>query len=115
MRPDTSGLEMEGELHQILTVMQFSFTKIDGIIDALSYWMDRMSEHINKHAEHLDMVERRVDKQVIASGMQKQLEKVLTTLQAKAEDLEAHSQLNNTHIVGLAEFTNIGNMTTFVE
>ncbi|KAJ1215016.1 hypothetical protein NDU88_002626 [Pleurodeles waltl] len=63
-----------------------------------------------------DTSERQVseaeDKQVIASGAQKQNEKSLTALQAKAEDLEARSHQNSREIVGLAESTNVGNMQT---
>ncbi|KAJ1153417.1 hypothetical protein NDU88_006177 [Pleurodeles waltl] len=71
-----------------------------------------MSERIDKHAEHLEMVERGVseaeDEQVTASGEQKQLEKAVTALQAKAKDLEACSNRNNLRIVGLVESINGG-------
>ena len=78
-----------------------------------------MSECLDKHTERLDMVERHVsdieDDQVTAVASQKQTEKVLVTLQAQAEDLEACSLRNNLWIVGLAESTNITNMERFVE
>ncbi|KAJ1114842.1 hypothetical protein NDU88_003072 [Pleurodeles waltl] len=50
----------EQDLHQILLAMQHSLTQTDGKIDFLSYRMDRMTEHLDKHAECLDQSERRV-------------------------------------------------------
>ncbi|KAJ1132570.1 hypothetical protein NDU88_010878 [Pleurodeles waltl] len=58
MGPASPMLEMGGELCQILTVMQFSLTKIDGKIESLSYHMDMVLERIKQHAEQVDMVER---------------------------------------------------------
>ncbi|KAJ1159932.1 hypothetical protein NDU88_000436, partial [Pleurodeles waltl] len=74
--------------------------------------MDCMSERLDKHAEHIDLVERRVsaDKQVTMSAMKKQMDKVLQTLQVKVKDIEARSQRINLRIVGILESTNIGNM-----
>ncbi|KAJ1090841.1 hypothetical protein NDU88_003969 [Pleurodeles waltl] len=81
--------------------------------------MDRISERVSKHAERLDQLKRRVleveDERVSTLEIEKQLEKGLSMLQAKAEYLEARSRCNNLHIVGLAESTNIGNMETFME
>ncbi|KAJ1113071.1 hypothetical protein NDU88_001330 [Pleurodeles waltl] len=98
--------------------MQFSLTKIDGGIDAVSFRMDRLSEHLDKLAEFPDMIERSVseveDEQVTTSEQQKQLHKALSSLQAKTEDLETCSCKNNLHIVGLAESTNLGNMEKYV-
>ena len=65
------------------------------------------------------MVERRVseveDGQVATINTQKQMEKTLYTLQAKAKDLETRSWCNNLQIVGLAVSTNILNMEQFIE
>ncbi|KAJ1138592.1 hypothetical protein NDU88_004973, partial [Pleurodeles waltl] len=54
----SSGEELD--LRQILEAMQHSLTQIDGKIDSLSYCMDRMTEHLDKHAERLNQSERRV-------------------------------------------------------
>ncbi|KAJ1140419.1 hypothetical protein NDU88_006771 [Pleurodeles waltl] len=48
----------EQDLRQILVVMQYSLTQIDGKIDSLSYRMDRMTERLDKHAERLDQLGR---------------------------------------------------------
>ncbi|KAJ1107612.1 hypothetical protein NDU88_005002 [Pleurodeles waltl] len=71
-----------------------------------------MSELLDRHSERIDMVERQMsegeDKQVTALSTQKRMDKVLHTLQAKVEDLEARLR-HNIRIVGLAESTNNGN------
>ncbi|KAJ1153535.1 hypothetical protein NDU88_006294 [Pleurodeles waltl] len=81
--------------------------------------MNTMSECIDKHAEHVDIEERRMseteDKQVSISVTQKQFEKALTSLQTKSNDLEAPSRRNILHIVCLLESTNVGKMETFVK
>ncbi|KAJ1153506.1 hypothetical protein NDU88_006265 [Pleurodeles waltl] len=58
--PKIEDSEKEGgaELKQIPTVMRHSHSKIDGKIDAFTFRMDRMSERLLKHAEHLHLVER---------------------------------------------------------
>ncbi|KAJ1080977.1 hypothetical protein NDU88_001164 [Pleurodeles waltl] len=66
--------------------------------------LGRISVRIAKHAERLDMVERRMldakDEQIATSALRKQLRKVLSSLQAKTEDLEACSRRNNLQIEG---------------
>ena len=110
---------MSPELRQMLTTMQQSLTKIYGKIDALTFRMDRMTKRLDKHTEHLDMVERRVteaeEEQVTTAESQRQTKKVLATLRAKTEDLEARSRRNNLRIVGLPETTNISNMERYVK
>ncbi|KAJ1218417.1 hypothetical protein NDU88_005997 [Pleurodeles waltl] len=85
--PNASGSELVGELHQILNALQLSLTRIDGKIDTFPYRMDRMPESIDKHAQRLVMVEQRVsepeDEKVTTLEAQKQLEEMLTTLQAR--------------------------------
>ena len=109
--------EMNSELRQMLVTMQQSLTKIDGKIDALTFRMDRMTERLDKHTERLDMVERRVaeKEQVSTAEAQRQVEKTLAAVQAKAEDLEARSRRNNLRILGLPESTHVTNMETFIE
>ncbi|KAJ1194129.1 hypothetical protein NDU88_003424 [Pleurodeles waltl] len=90
-----SGTEVDTDLKHTLEAVQQSLTKID----TLTFRMDRMSERLYKRSEPLDMVEWRVseaeDEQVTVTAAQKQLDKLLLTLQAKEEDLEAHSRRNN--------------------
>ncbi|KAJ1109587.1 hypothetical protein NDU88_006947 [Pleurodeles waltl] len=78
-----------------------------------------MAEWLEKHAERLDAMERRVseieDKQAAASIAQKKMDKLLLTLQAKTEDLEARSRRNNLHIVGIAKMMTIDNMGWDIE
>ncbi|KAJ1198832.1 hypothetical protein NDU88_002671 [Pleurodeles waltl] len=99
--------------------MKLRLTEIDGKNDALSYRMERMPELVDNNTECVEVVERRVleakGEQATVAGTQKQLERALVTLQEKAEDLEACSWVNNLHIVGLAESTNVENMKSFVE
>ncbi|KAJ1137115.1 hypothetical protein NDU88_003528 [Pleurodeles waltl] len=47
----------EPELKQILAAMQQSLTQLDTKIDSCSFRMDRMTEQLNRHAEHLDQSE----------------------------------------------------------
>ncbi|KAJ1088147.1 hypothetical protein NDU88_001306 [Pleurodeles waltl] len=117
-----ASAETNVDLKQMLVFVQRSLTKIDGNIDALMYRMDRMSNRLDKHAEHLDQVERRVSEGEVDHGTlataQKKVDRLLLTLQAKAADLEAleaSSCRNNVHIVGIAESTEINNMEQYVE
>ncbi|KAJ1208065.1 hypothetical protein NDU88_003455 [Pleurodeles waltl] len=77
--------------------------------------MDSMSEHLDKHTEHLDMVKQSVleDQQVTMSEVQKRLHKMVLTLQSNIEDLKARPHLNNLQIKGLEE--SMDNMGRFVE
>ncbi|KAJ1105290.1 hypothetical protein NDU88_002698 [Pleurodeles waltl] len=74
-----------------------------GKIDSLSYRVDRMPELIDKHAERLDTVEKRVsnieDEWATSAEAQKHLEKTISVLQAKAEELEGRFQRNNLHLI----------------
>ncbi|KAJ1162039.1 hypothetical protein NDU88_002518 [Pleurodeles waltl] len=66
---------MGNDLKHFLSSKQHNPTKIDGKINALSLHMDRMSERLDMHAKHLDMVERSLleveDEQVTAAASQK--------------------------------------------
>ncbi|KAJ1092662.1 hypothetical protein NDU88_005772 [Pleurodeles waltl] len=77
-----------------------------------------LTEHLDKHMECLDMVKWRVskaeDEQVTMEAAQKQLDKLMQTLQSKAEDLEASLHRNNLRIVVLTMTTNIANVESFV-
>ncbi|KAJ1090762.1 hypothetical protein NDU88_003891 [Pleurodeles waltl] len=75
-KEDGLGFELGNDLHNILTTMQHSLTKID--------------------------VSEAEDEQVLTVEMQKWLEKALLMLQAKVEDLEVCSRLNTLRIVGLS-------------
>lgn len=92
---------------------------IDGKIDSLVFRMDRMSERLDKHAEQIDMTERRVTKVAEAQSetdlIKKQMAKALMTLQDKAEDLEARSRRSNIRITDFPESTSMGNMEQFKE
>ncbi|KAJ1118188.1 hypothetical protein NDU88_006383 [Pleurodeles waltl] len=116
--PDVSSGE-EQDVRQILVVMQHSLTQIDGKIDSLSHRMDRMTERLGKHAEHLDQSDRRVsvveDGQTELATSQLKLNKELTSLCLKVDDLEACSRRNNLRIVGIAESSAIDNMEGFIE
>ncbi|KAJ1216013.1 hypothetical protein NDU88_003619 [Pleurodeles waltl] len=58
----TSDVDMttESDLKQILKTMQQSLTKIDSKVDDLTFRMDRMLDHLGKHAERLDQAESRL-------------------------------------------------------
>ncbi|KAJ1148735.1 hypothetical protein NDU88_001561 [Pleurodeles waltl] len=118
-RSSNADIDTESDLKQILNRMQQSLTKNDSKIDALRFCMDWMSYRLDKHTERLDQVKRRLseveDKQVTIAASQKKTDKLLLALQAKTEDLEVRSRLNNLRIVGVAENTNINNMERFVE
>ncbi|KAJ1101537.1 hypothetical protein NDU88_006604 [Pleurodeles waltl] len=64
--------------------------------------MDRMTERLDQHAERLDMAEQSVseveDEQLSMATEWTKMDKLLTTLQVKAEDLEARSRPNNLRI-----------------
>ncbi|KAJ1113536.1 hypothetical protein NDU88_001778 [Pleurodeles waltl] len=111
--PDVTSGE-EQDLRQILVAMQHSLTQIDGKIDSLSYRMDRMTERLDKHAECLDQTDRRVSEvengQTELATSQVKLNKELSSLRLKVNDLEAHSRRNNLRIVGIA----IDNMEGFI-
>ncbi|KAJ1101409.1 hypothetical protein NDU88_006477 [Pleurodeles waltl] len=87
--------ESDAVLKQILTAIQHNLQEIDGKIKAITFHMDSMSEILVKHAEHLDIVESRVseaeDKQVTMSTFQKNMDKLLLTLQSKTENLKARN------------------------
>ncbi|KAJ1137577.1 hypothetical protein NDU88_003975 [Pleurodeles waltl] len=78
-----------------------------------------MTEHLNKHAEHLDQSERRVseveDGQTQLATSHVKLNKELNSLRLKVDDLEARSRRNNLRTVGVAESTTIDNMEGFIE
>ncbi|KAJ1150327.1 hypothetical protein NDU88_003121 [Pleurodeles waltl] len=86
--------EEEQDLRQLLMSMQHSLNQIGGKMDALAYRMDRMSERIDKHAERLDHVENRVsaaeDGQTELAGDQMKLNRELSALKLKVEDMEVH-------------------------
>ncbi|KAJ1153453.1 hypothetical protein NDU88_006212 [Pleurodeles waltl] len=94
--PGDLSHELSNVLCLILTTMQQNLTKIDGKIGSLLYRMDRMSDRIDKHADHLNMAERHLsdieDERVTSEGAQKQLERDVAALLAKAEDLEGRSR-----------------------
>ncbi|KAJ1104091.1 hypothetical protein NDU88_001506 [Pleurodeles waltl] len=81
--------------------------------------MDRMTERLDKHVEHLDQSDRRVteveDGQMELATSQVKLNKDLSSLRLKVDDLKAHSRRNNLRIVGIAESTAIDNMEGFIE
>ncbi|KAJ1209968.1 hypothetical protein NDU88_005337 [Pleurodeles waltl] len=81
--------------------------------------MERMSECIDKHAERLDHVENRVaaaeDGQTELAGGQMKLNRELSALLLKVDDMEARSQRNNLRIVGIAESTAITSMENYIE
>ncbi|KAJ1107643.1 hypothetical protein NDU88_005033 [Pleurodeles waltl] len=91
-----SVAEVDMDLKQILMVMQQNLTKINCKIDAFTFYMDRMTQRLAKHAEDLGIAERRVseieDELVLAAAAQKKMDQILLMLQAKAEDLEARSR-----------------------
>ncbi|KAJ1175044.1 hypothetical protein NDU88_000335 [Pleurodeles waltl] len=101
MQPTSGEQEPDGEpnLKQILSEIQRSQTKISGKIDALSFHMDRMSEQLDKQAEHIEATEHCIaeaeDEQVALKAAQKKAEKLILALQAKAKDLETRSLKNN--------------------
>ncbi|KAJ1180376.1 hypothetical protein NDU88_005597 [Pleurodeles waltl] len=113
---DTHG---DSNLKPILAGMQKSLTSSEGKIDAFTYRTDRMTERLDKHADHLNGVERRISKieDVQADGEveRKKMDMQLATLQARAEDFEERSRRNNLRIVGIAEGTRIENMECFME
>ncbi|KAJ1107002.1 hypothetical protein NDU88_004399 [Pleurodeles waltl] len=88
----------EPELRQILAAMQQSLPQIDIKIDSLSYRMDRMTERLAKRADRLDQSERCIsemeDGQATMSSGHAKICKELAALQAKVDDLEAHSPDN---------------------
>ncbi|KAJ1152460.1 hypothetical protein NDU88_005235 [Pleurodeles waltl] len=112
-------MEASGDMRLILTEMQCSVTKSDGKIDIMSFRMYRMSDCLDKHKKHLNMVKRQVykveDEQVSTLAAQQKLDKALTVLQAMAEDLGARLRHNNIWIVELAVSTNTGKMEKFME
>ncbi|KAJ1162198.1 hypothetical protein NDU88_002671 [Pleurodeles waltl] len=116
--PDVASGE-EQDLRQILVAMQHSLTQINRKIDSLSYRMDRMTERLDKHAERLDQSDMRVseveDGQTELATSQVKQNKELSSLRLKVDDLEACSQKNNLHIVGIAESTVIDNMEGLIE
>ncbi|KAJ1130048.1 hypothetical protein NDU88_008404 [Pleurodeles waltl] len=116
--PDVASGD-EQDLRQILVAMQHSLTQIDGKIDSLSYRMDRMTDRLDKHAERLDQSDRRVSEvengQTELATSQVKLNKELSSLRLKVDDLEARSRRNNLRIVGIAESTAIDNMEGFIE
>ncbi|KAJ1160416.1 hypothetical protein NDU88_000918 [Pleurodeles waltl] len=113
--PDVASGE-EQDLRQILVAMQNSLSQIDGKIDSLSY---PMTECLDKHAEHLDQSDRRVFEvdvgQTELAISQVKLNKKLSSLCLKVEDLKARSRSNNLRIVGIIETTTIDNMEGFIE
>ncbi|KAJ1080953.1 hypothetical protein NDU88_001141 [Pleurodeles waltl] len=118
--PEGSPVTTSGEdqdLRQILRAMQHSLTQIDGKLDSLSLRMDRMSERLDQHAERLDQSERRAsdveDGQTELATSQVKLNKELSTLRLKVDNLEARSRRNNLHIVGIAESTAVDNKESF--
>ncbi|KAJ1203806.1 hypothetical protein NDU88_007587 [Pleurodeles waltl] len=116
--PDMPSSE-EQDLRQILVAMQHSLTLIDGKIDSLSDPKDRMTERLDKHAEHLDQSERRVlgveDGQMQLATSYVKLNKEVHSLHLKVDDLQARSWRNNLRIVGVAESTAIDNMEGFIK
>ncbi|KAJ1171029.1 hypothetical protein NDU88_002900 [Pleurodeles waltl] len=102
-----------------MVAVDHSLTKTGFIIDAVSFQMNLMLEHLDKHTVSLDMAEQHIwvveDEQVTMSGAQKQLDKMALTLQSKTEDLEARSHRSNLRIMGLAKSTEIDNMEKFME
>ncbi|KAJ1111744.1 hypothetical protein NDU88_000019 [Pleurodeles waltl] len=93
---EEAAVEMTSDLKQILKTMEQSLTKIDRKIDALTNRIDSMWDRLDGHPERLDQVERRVseaeDEQKTLGAAQKEVDKLLLTLQAKAEVLEARSR-----------------------
>ncbi|KAJ1165774.1 hypothetical protein NDU88_006191 [Pleurodeles waltl] len=78
-----------------------------------------MLDRLDKHAERLDQVKRRVSEAEGEHGAlvtaHKKVHILLLTLQAKAEDLEARSHRNNVRTTGIAKSTRIDNMGRYVE
>ncbi|KAJ1083176.1 hypothetical protein NDU88_003336 [Pleurodeles waltl] len=78
-----------------------------------------MLDRLEKHAVRLALVERRVseaeEEHRMLAIVQKKVDRLLLTLQAKVEDLEARSHRNNVRIVGIAESTQIDNMERYME
>ncbi|KAJ1098272.1 hypothetical protein NDU88_003388 [Pleurodeles waltl] len=111
--------ETVSDLKQILTSMRQSLSTIERKIDALIYRIDQMSDRLDEHAERLEQLKRKMleaeDEHCTVETAQKNVDKLLLTLQAKAEDLEALSRRNNVRIVGIAESTQIDNMERYMK
>ncbi|KAJ1123575.1 hypothetical protein NDU88_002043 [Pleurodeles waltl] len=76
--------------------------------------MERMSKRLGKHAERLNSAEHLIsevkDQHTTFASSQSKMDKTITMLQAKVEDLEVNSRRSNIRVVDIAESTAIDNM-----
>ncbi|KAJ1175711.1 hypothetical protein NDU88_000998 [Pleurodeles waltl] len=94
-------------------------TAAAGILQSPPTRMYRMTERLDKHAKRLDATERIIsdieDDQATIYATQSKMDKTLTALQARVEDLKASCHRNNLRVVSIAEPTFIDNMEKYIE
>ncbi|KAJ1137156.1 hypothetical protein NDU88_003569 [Pleurodeles waltl] len=116
---DTDEVRPSSSAAAIMVELRAGIQAIDAHHGALSDRFDYLSERLDSHATRIKGADHRISKLDDGNaGTLKRLERmerILKTIAANNEDLEAQSCSNDLCITGLAETTNTGSMDLFVE
>lgn len=107
------------EIKSMFQDLKTSLQGIDKKMDDLAARMDGLTRRMDKQDGRMDVMETRVteteESHTAIDRKIRGMDKVLTLIQQKNEDLEARSRRNNVRITGVAETTNIAKMEVYVE
>ncbi|XP_078506414.1 A.superbus venom factor 1-like [Lissotriton helveticus] len=112
-------IEGQGEdLRSLMLEMCLSLRNIDAKLDTLTSQLDSVKSQVSTHETRLDCLENRHTEfqefQQVTKEQLLHMDKLLTVIRAKNDDLEARSRRNNLRVTGIPETTAITKMEVFV-